>query len=84
MVFSDGVDTQVFTFSLEDLKISKLTKKICHENGIKALPAARHLQLYKSEEGHLTCLLLSSDLKAYTLDLASNQLTQRADLLENI
>lgn len=49
LIYSDCVDTQVLRFDPKELKVNKLSKKICHQNQIEMLPAAKWIDLYEDE-----------------------------------
>jgi len=44
LAYSDAVDTQIFHIDIKELKITKLTKKICVQNNISALPPCHRLK----------------------------------------
>jgi hypothetical protein len=49
IVFSDGTDTQIFSFDMAKLNVTKLTKKVCFANNLSALPPCVWIQVFKPE-----------------------------------
>lgn len=44
IAYTDAIDTQLFHFDPETLKLKKLTTQICHSNDLQRLPPSQHLQ----------------------------------------
>ena len=77
IAYTDAKETQVFKFDTEELKLTKLTKKICAILGIKSLPPAQALFFRKSESGDSTSLIMiTTSLEIVEIDLSSQKGTQ--------
>ena len=50
IVYSDCKETQIFSFDKEQLKLRKLTRKVCSQAGIRKLPPAAFLAIKPAED----------------------------------
>jgi len=80
IVYSDGIDTQVLSFDLAELSVTKLTKKICNANNLSSLPPCTWVKVFKPEnESSLKIIMISSDLKVSFIDISTLKLEHIAD-----
>ena len=49
IAYSDCKETHIFAFDAQQLKLRKLTRRICSQNGIKSLPPVSFLAFHKVE-----------------------------------
>lgn len=74
IVYSDCKETQVFVFDREQLRLRKLTKKLCTANGIKKLPSSAFLALKPSQDGEddaseTQLIMVTKDLDVCSINL---------------
>ena len=70
IAYSDAKETQVFVFDKDELKLTKLTKKITVSMGIKSLPPAQALFFKQIEDTSTTSLvMISNDLEIGEINL---------------
>eukprot|EP00347_Sterkiella_histriomuscorum_P013585 403364154 len=85
IVFSDARETQIFTFDAKTLNLTKMTKKICHSNGINALPASVHLKLFRDDNDQQHLLMIDYNLIVHNLTLTGeSKLTEVINLSEHL
>ncbi len=77
IAYSDCKETQIFSFDKEQLKLRKLTRKVCSQAGIRKLPSAAFLAIKPTEDGQAEQLILvTKDLVVCTIDLKTCEITQ--------
>ena len=74
IVYSDCKETNIFKFDRTQLKLKKLTKKVCAHAGVKKLPSASVLAIKPAEdEKNEQLVLVTKDLTVLLVDLVTCQ-----------
>ena len=77
IAYSDSKETQVFSFDREQLRLRKLTRKVCSQAEVRKLPAAAFLAIKPAQDGLAEQLVMvTRDLDVCTIDLQTCQITQ--------
>ena len=81
IAFSDCKETQIFCFDKVLLKLKKLTRRICSQNGIERLPPASFLafQPVECREHEVQLVMLTKDLQICTVNVESSEISQVCD-----
>lgn len=85
IVMSDEADTQIFRYDDKEMKVSKLTKVICHNNSIKSLPPLSWVQMFENPSTKAISIIgVESSLNVVSINLENNKLTQLGSLSQQL